>query len=76
MKRLTNENRRILDEMDVDAAMKNVAVLGFIPDTRENAEAGMHKARLMTPRAWSRTQREESRRWLRAHAFKVPGQPG
>jgi hypothetical protein len=70
---LTKESKRILDEMDVDTAMKNVAVLGFIPDTREIAEAGMHKVRLMIGGAFTREQREASRIWLRANGFRVPG---
>jgi hypothetical protein len=72
-KQLSKEGLRILEQMDVDKAMKNVAVLGFIPDTREIAEAGMHKVRLMVGGAFTRAQREESRRWLAAHSFKVPG---
>jgi hypothetical protein len=44
-KRMSKEQRRILADVDVDTALKNVAILGFIPDTREIAEAGLHKAR-------------------------------
>lgn len=73
MKRLTKETRRILDQMDVDAALANVSVLGFKPDTREIAEAGMHKARLKAGGAFTREQRDASRQWLRDHGFKVPG---
>jgi hypothetical protein len=72
-KRLSKESKRILDTMDVGTAMKNVAVLGFIPDTREIAEAGMHKVRLQIGGAFTREQREESRRWLREHGFQIPG---
>jgi hypothetical protein len=72
-KRLTKESKRILDAMDIDTAMKNIAVLGFIPDTREIAEAGMHKVRLMIGGAFTREQRNESRRWLKEHNFKIPG---
>jgi hypothetical protein len=72
-KRLSKESKRILDTMDVGTAMKNVAVLGFIPDTSEIAEAGMHKVRLQIGGAFTRKQREESRRWLREHGFQVPG---
>jgi hypothetical protein len=75
LKLLSKESRCILDEMDVDNAMRNVAVLGFIPDRREIAEAGMHKVRIMAGRAFTRAQREQSRRWLREYGFKIPGQP-
>jgi hypothetical protein len=75
VKRLTKESRRILNEMDVDTAMKNVAVLGFIPDTLEIAEAGRHKVRIIAGSAFTKTQRDESRRWLKEHGFKIPGQP-
>jgi hypothetical protein len=47
--------------------------LGLVPDNREIALAGLHKARLMAGGAFTRQQREESREWLRAHGFKVPG---
>jgi hypothetical protein len=72
-RRLTKQTIDILNRMDVDAALKNVAVLGFIPDTREIAEAGLHKVRIMIGGAFTRQQRDESRAWLAAHGFKVPG---
>jgi hypothetical protein len=75
MKRMTDEMRGILTRLDVDAALKHSDVLGFTPDTEEIAIAGMHKARLLAGRAFTKAQRMESRAWLRARGFKIPGQP-
>jgi hypothetical protein len=72
-RRLTKQTIDILNRMDVDAALKNVGVLGFIPDSREIAEAGLHKVRLWRGGVFTRQQRDESRTWLAAHGFKVPG---
>jgi hypothetical protein len=72
---LSTEAYLILDRMDVDAAMRDVAVLGFRPASREIAKAGMHKTRIIAGRAFTRVQRDQSRKWLLAHGFKIPGQP-
>jgi hypothetical protein len=72
---LSKESHRILAELDVDAAMKR-RPLGFCPENREIALAGLHKARLMAGGAFTRAQREESREWLRGHEYKVPGRLG
>lgn len=61
---------RILSEMDVDAALKNAALRGFIPDEREYAIAGIHKARLAQRRYFTRKQIQESKEWLRNNGFK------
>lgn len=71
--RLTAEQLRILNTMDVDAAMKMVAKRGFLPDTREQALAGLHKVRMQCRHLFSKKQVEESTAWLRANAFRVPG---
>lgn len=73
MRKLTKRSVQILKTMDVDQAMKNVAVLGFIPDTREIAIAGMHKTRLIVGGPFTKEEREESRRWLQYNGYQVPG---
>jgi hypothetical protein len=75
MKKITPETYLILARMDVDAALKNASVLGYRPQSREIALAGMHKARLLAGRAFTRQQREASRAWLIANNFKIPGEP-
>jgi hypothetical protein len=71
--KLTKEQYRILDSLDVDAALKSVAARRFIPDNRQIALAGIHKARLATRRVWSRAKLDESRRWLLENGFKLDG---
>jgi len=70
---LSKEQYRILNTLDVDAALKNVAMKGFIPDDRNMALAGLHKARLATRRVWTRRQLDESRRWLSENGFRLDG---
>jgi hypothetical protein len=71
--KLSKEQYRILDTLDVDAALKSGAASGFIPDSRQIALAGLHKARLATRRVWSRVKLDESRRWLSENGFKLDG---
>lgn len=71
--KLSKEQYRIIDTLDVDAALKNVAAQGFIPDNRHIALAGIHKARLASRRVWSRVKLEESRRWLSENGFRLDG---
>lgn len=70
--KLTKEQFRILDTLDVDAALLDVAAKGFIPDNKEIALAGLHKARLKTRRVWSRVKLDESRTWLLENGYKLP----
>lgn len=72
MIKLSKEQFHILKELDVDAALKNVAAKGFIPDTKEIALAGLHKARLQTRRLWSRKELNDSRNWLLENGYKLP----
>jgi hypothetical protein len=67
---LTPEQLRIMKTLDVDTALKNVAKRGFIPDNREIALAGIHKARLKARGAFTRVELDESRCWLREHGYK------
>ena len=71
MKKLSSETYLILDRMDVDAAMRNLDILGFRPVNRKIAEAEMHKARLKHGRAFTRTQLDQSRKWLLANGFQI-----
>ncbi len=70
--KLTKELFHILKTLDVDAALKSVAAKGFIPDTRDIALAGLHKARLRTRRVWSRKELNDSRTWLLENGYKLP----
>ena len=76
MKRMSDRTRDILDRLDVAAAMRDAAVLGFVPDNERIALAGLHKARLKAGRAFTREQRTESAEWLASRGFKVPGRKG
>lgn len=66
---IAKERLRILKGLDVDAALKHVATLGFIPDTREIALAGLHKARCRQPRYFTREELKASRDWLEEHGY-------
>lgn len=71
--KLSKEQYRMLDTLDVDAALKKSAAMGFIPDSRHIALAGLHKARLASRNAWSRVKLDESRRWLLENGFNLDG---
>ncbi len=71
--RFTKEQLRILRELDVDTALKIVAKKGFIPDRRENAIAGLHKARIeVGAPTFSEAELKVSRDWLIANDYEVP----
>ena len=61
--RLSKEKHRILRELDVGAAMKDVA-RKFIPDDEEIALAGLHRARILMRRAFTKAEVAASRKWL------------
>lgn len=62
---LSKEGLRILKELDVDASLKVVAHRGFIPDNKEIALAGLHKARLMVSSpTFTEEELQTSRDWL------------
>lgn len=69
--RMDQETYRILKHMDVDAALKRVATDGFIPDTPTIALAGLHKARLLQGRRFTKAERAASRDWLLANGYKT-----
>jgi hypothetical protein len=71
MRKLDPEQLRIMKTLDVDASLKAVARKGFIPDNREIALAGIHKARLRARNAFTRVELDYSRRWLREHGYHV-----
>ena len=56
----------------MNAGLKNVAHKGFIPDTREIALAGLHKARLMVRKPFTKQELAASRDWLLSNGFDVP----
>lgn len=66
------ERLRILRELDVDAALKGVASSGFIPDTREIALAGIHKARIVLKQFFTEEQIDYSTNWLIDNGYDVP----
>ncbi len=72
MYKLTAEGLRILKELDVDSALKVVAADGFIPDTREIALAGLHKARLIHKKPFTKKELKASREWLIDNNYEVP----
>jgi hypothetical protein len=76
MKRISDRTRDILNRLDVAAAMRDVGVLGFVPDNERIALAGLHKARLKAGRIFTKAQRIESAEWLASRGFKVPGRKG
>ncbi len=71
---LTPEQIRMLREVDVDAALKRIAQLfNYIPDYRINAEAGLHKARIIEGEpTFTAKEIAVSIAWLKANNFEVP----
>src|SRR5262249_12469889 len=66
------ERLRILRELDVNAALKAVAAAGFIPDNREIALAGLHKARVVMVKHFTPEQIASSKAWLAGHGYLIP----
>lgn len=69
------ERNRILREMDVDAATKQLKDSGQQPTSRKTVEASLHKARLMLRHdagIITEEQKAASRAWLSANGFGLP----
>ena len=69
VKMISKEQLRILKELDVDAALKNVAQKGFIPDTKEIALAGLHKAHLTANKYFTKDEINKSKEWLTDNGY-------
>lgn len=69
---MNKEMLRILKELDVDSALKDVAEKGFLPDTREIALAGLHKARIKASNHFSESDIHYSISWLMDHNYDIP----
>lgn len=67
---MSPEQLRILKELDVDAALRKVAGRGFIPETREIAIAGLHKARLTMSHLFTQEEIEISKIWLKENGYE------
>jgi hypothetical protein len=74
--RLHPERYRALLTMDIEAGRRVFAdlrdLLGDPIRGDESILAGMHKARILAGRTFSRKLRDESARWLRKRGWEVP----
>lgn len=68
---MEKELHRILRTLDIDAAESRVfKSVGFSTSDRRNSLAGLHKARLMAGKAFTKAEIAESEAWLDANGFK------
>jgi len=71
---MDKETHRILRDLDVKAAERRVfKTHGFTTDRAKNSLAGLHKARLMMRKAFTKSEIKDSEEWLDANGFKRPG---
>lgn len=76
---LTPETKRILVELDVEKAQVIFKpwkrVFAGDEKDREIALAAIHKARILAGRDIEPALRDESKKWLLAHHYRVPHTP-
>jgi hypothetical protein len=77
MIRLAEARRKALLTMDIEVGRRVFTdlrdLLGDPIHGDESILAGMHKARILAGRTFSRKLRDESAHWLRQRGWEVPG---